>query len=72
MRTTGETPLLGLAALSNREKLAALDEALTVIRGVWAEPNFSETGVHHQAVHVNLEPKPRQHIPFVATDQPPA
>jgi hypothetical protein len=50
--------------LSNREKIAALDEALTVIRGVWAERIFSETGVHHQAVHVNLEPKPRQHIPL--------
>jgi alkanesulfonate monooxygenase SsuD/methylene tetrahydromethanopterin reductase-like flavin-dependent oxidoreductase (luciferase family) len=46
------------------EKVEALEEALTVIRGAWAEPAFTFEGRHYRTDGTLLEPKPAHSIPI--------
>jgi len=46
------------------EKVEALEEALTVIRGVWSEPAFTFEGRHYRTEGTLLEPKPSRPIPI--------
>jgi alkanesulfonate monooxygenase SsuD/methylene tetrahydromethanopterin reductase-like flavin-dependent oxidoreductase (luciferase family) len=46
------------------EKVEALEEALTVIRGAWAEPAFTFQGRHYRTDGTLLEPKPAHSIPI--------
>ncbi|PZS30183.1 MAG: LLM class flavin-dependent oxidoreductase [Pseudonocardiales bacterium] len=54
----------GLRVPTPREKVDGLAEAITVIRGLWSEPDFSFGGSIHHTVHADLEPKPARHIPI--------
>lgn len=54
----------GLHVPTPREKVDGLAEAITVIRGLWTEPNFSFDGRIHHAEHADLEPKPTRRIPI--------
>jgi alkanesulfonate monooxygenase SsuD/methylene tetrahydromethanopterin reductase-like flavin-dependent oxidoreductase (luciferase family) len=53
----------GLGVPTPREKVDGLAEALTVIRGLWTEPDFSFDGRIHHTDHADLEPKPARRIP---------
>lgn len=46
------------------EKVDALEEALAVVRGTWAEPEFSYEGEHYRNEGARLEPKPARSIPI--------
>src|SRR5918992_1898721 len=46
------------------EKVDALEEALTVIRGVWSEQTFTFEGRHYRTDGTLLEPKPSRPIPI--------
>jgi alkanesulfonate monooxygenase SsuD/methylene tetrahydromethanopterin reductase-like flavin-dependent oxidoreductase (luciferase family) len=46
------------------EKIEALEEALTLIRGVWSEPAFTFEGRHYRTEATLLEPKPSRPIPI--------
>jgi alkanesulfonate monooxygenase SsuD/methylene tetrahydromethanopterin reductase-like flavin-dependent oxidoreductase (luciferase family) len=54
----------GAPVRSPKEKFEALEEALTVIRGVWSEPAFSFEGRHYRNEGALLEPKPSRPIPI--------
>ncbi len=54
----------GLGVPTAREKVDGLAEAITVIRGLWTEPDFSFDGSIHHTVHADLEPKPARRIPI--------
>jgi probable F420-dependent oxidoreductase len=54
----------GLPERTPGEKLAALEEAMTIIRGVWREPEFTFEGEHYEVHEANLEPKPARQIPI--------
>ena len=53
----------GLGVPTPREKVDGLAEAITVIRGLWTERDFSYDGSIHRTEHANLEPKPARAIP---------
>lgn len=54
----------GAPARTRAEKVEALEEALTIIRGVWAEPRFTYDGKHYRNEGTLLEPKPGRPIPI--------
>jgi alkanesulfonate monooxygenase SsuD/methylene tetrahydromethanopterin reductase-like flavin-dependent oxidoreductase (luciferase family) len=54
----------GLGVPTPREKVDGLAEAITVIRGLWTEPDFSFDGRIHHTDHADLEPKPARAIPI--------
>ncbi len=54
----------GLEARSPGDKIAALREAIEIIRGVWAEDYFEYRGEHYHTGGANIVPKPRRHIPI--------
>lgn len=54
----------GLGVPTPREKVDGLAEALTVIRGLWTEPDFTFAGRIHHTEHADLEPKPARRIPI--------
>lgn len=76
-RLSGERLILGLGAgAADREfaaygapvrppaeKIAALEEALAVIRGIWTEPSFTYDGKYYRNEDARLEPKPTRVIP---------
>jgi alkanesulfonate monooxygenase SsuD/methylene tetrahydromethanopterin reductase-like flavin-dependent oxidoreductase (luciferase family) len=76
-RLSGERLILGLGAggadrefaafgapiRPPAEKIEALEEALTVIRGVWSEPAFTYDGKYYRNEGARLEPKPAREIP---------
>lgn len=47
-----------------REKVDALEEALTIVRGVWAQPSYTHAGAHYRTDAARLEPKPAHRIPI--------
>src|ERR1700728_2005879 len=51
-----EFSAFGLAQRTPGQKLAALREAVTVIRGVWSEQNFSFEGEHFAVRDARIEP----------------
>jgi alkanesulfonate monooxygenase SsuD/methylene tetrahydromethanopterin reductase-like flavin-dependent oxidoreductase (luciferase family) len=58
-----EFSAFGLAERTPGEKVAALREALTIIRGVWSEQSFSFEGQHFAVRQARIEPKPANRIP---------
>jgi len=59
-----EITAMGIPPLSAGNRIAALEEAVTIMRGVWAMESFSFDGTHHQALAAQIEPKPVQPIPL--------
>lgn len=53
----------GLNVPSSREKVDGMAEAITIIRGLWAEPQFSFDGGIYRTAAADLEPKPVRPIP---------
>jgi Luciferase-like monooxygenase len=47
-----------------REKVDGLEEAIQVIRGLWAQPGFSFPGRLYRTEDADLEPKPAPYIPI--------
>jgi alkanesulfonate monooxygenase SsuD/methylene tetrahydromethanopterin reductase-like flavin-dependent oxidoreductase (luciferase family) len=54
----------GLAQRSSAAKVAALEEAIDVLRGLWSTSNFSYTGQHFQTEGATIAPKPSHPIPI--------
>ena len=54
----------GLATPTPREKVDGLEEAIQIIRGLWAQPEFSFPGRLYRTEDANLEPKPAHRIPI--------
>jgi alkanesulfonate monooxygenase SsuD/methylene tetrahydromethanopterin reductase-like flavin-dependent oxidoreductase (luciferase family) len=54
----------GLPVPTPRQKIDGLDEAIQVIRGLWAEPSFSYAGRIYHTQAADLEPKPARRIPI--------
>jgi alkanesulfonate monooxygenase SsuD/methylene tetrahydromethanopterin reductase-like flavin-dependent oxidoreductase (luciferase family) len=54
----------GLAQRSPREKVAALEEAIDILRGLWSSSSFSYAGEHFQTEGATIEPKSRHPIPI--------
>jgi alkanesulfonate monooxygenase SsuD/methylene tetrahydromethanopterin reductase-like flavin-dependent oxidoreductase (luciferase family) len=59
-----EFAAMGLAPGDARARVAALEEAIDVIHGVWAETPFSYAGEHFRIDAASLEPKPEHRIPI--------
>ena len=59
-----EFEAFGLPVRSPREKIESLEEAVTIIRGVWFAPSFSFRGRHYRTVGAEVEPKPSGAIPI--------
>jgi alkanesulfonate monooxygenase SsuD/methylene tetrahydromethanopterin reductase-like flavin-dependent oxidoreductase (luciferase family) len=59
-----EFEAFGLPVRSPREKIESLEEAITIIRGVWFAPSFSFEGRHYRTVGAEVEPKPSRAIPI--------
>lgn len=55
---------LGLAQRSPREKVAALEEAIDLLHGLWSTSSFSYQGQHFRTEGATIEPKPDHHIPL--------
>jgi alkanesulfonate monooxygenase SsuD/methylene tetrahydromethanopterin reductase-like flavin-dependent oxidoreductase (luciferase family) len=51
---------LGLPFLPAPERLAALEEAIAIIRGVWADEPFTFEGCYFQTRNARVTPPPRQ------------
>jgi alkanesulfonate monooxygenase SsuD/methylene tetrahydromethanopterin reductase-like flavin-dependent oxidoreductase (luciferase family) len=54
----------GLGVRSPRDKTDGLEEALTIIRGLWSEQSFTFTGRLYHTEEAELEPKPAHRIPI--------
>jgi alkanesulfonate monooxygenase SsuD/methylene tetrahydromethanopterin reductase-like flavin-dependent oxidoreductase (luciferase family) len=59
-----EAAAFGLAVRSPGEKVAALEEALTIVRGVWRTSPFTFHGRHFHVDEAMVEPKPSHRIPI--------
>jgi alkanesulfonate monooxygenase SsuD/methylene tetrahydromethanopterin reductase-like flavin-dependent oxidoreductase (luciferase family) len=55
---------IGLDVRSPRQKVAALEEALDVIHGLWSTQRFSYSGDHFQTAAAELRPRPDHRIPI--------
>jgi alkanesulfonate monooxygenase SsuD/methylene tetrahydromethanopterin reductase-like flavin-dependent oxidoreductase (luciferase family) len=58
-----EITAVGGPALTPGEKIAALDEAIQVIRGAWTRSGYTQDGRHHSARDLDMEPKPAHPVP---------
>jgi hypothetical protein len=54
----------GLGVPSPREKVDGLAEAITIVRGLWSQPEFSFEGHRYRTVAAAMEPKPDHRIPI--------
>ncbi len=54
----------GLPVPTPAEKVAGLQEAIAITRGLWAEPGFTFAGRHYRTSDADLEPKPGHRIPI--------
>jgi probable F420-dependent oxidoreductase len=45
-------------------RLAGLEEAIVIARGVWTSSPFTFNGIHHDALAAVVEPKPQRPIPI--------
>jgi alkanesulfonate monooxygenase SsuD/methylene tetrahydromethanopterin reductase-like flavin-dependent oxidoreductase (luciferase family) len=54
----------GLGLPSPREKTDGLEDAVTIIRGLWSEPRFTHRGRRYSTEEAALEPKPGRRIPI--------
>lgn len=59
-----EFSAFGLAERTAGEKVAALAEAVRIIRGLWSETTVTFTGEHFQLRGARIEPKPAHRIPM--------
>lgn len=59
-----EIAAIGAPALTPGEKIRALDEAVSIVRGLWNGPAFSFEGKHHHADGVTITPRPDGRIPI--------
>jgi probable F420-dependent oxidoreductase len=55
---------LGLEARPAGDKVNALEEAIRMTRGLWAEPYLSFSGRLYRTEHAEIEPKPDRDIPI--------
>jgi alkanesulfonate monooxygenase SsuD/methylene tetrahydromethanopterin reductase-like flavin-dependent oxidoreductase (luciferase family) len=55
---------MGLPPQTVSERVSALEEAVDVIHGVWAGPNFSYDGSRYRTASATIEPRPDQAIPI--------
>src|SRR5947208_12139430 len=53
----------GLGVPSPAEKTQGLEEAITIIRGLWSEPAFTYEGRRYHTDAADVEPKPDHRIP---------
>jgi probable F420-dependent oxidoreductase len=53
----------GLAVPSPRDKIAGMEEAIEVVRGLWTHRSFSFDGRIYRTDEARLEPKPTHRIP---------
>jgi len=54
----------GLGVRSPKDKTDGLEEALTIIRGLWSEPSLTFAGRLYRVESAELEPKPDHRIPI--------
>lgn len=54
----------GLRVPSPKEKVEGLEEAVTIIRGLWTSSAFTFEGEHHGTELADIEPKPAHRIPI--------
>lgn len=54
----------GIPVPSPRDKIDGLEEAVTVIRGLWSQQSFAHSGRIHRTDAAELEPKPSRRIPI--------
>ena len=59
-----EFAAFGLAERTPGQKVAALGEAIKIIRGLWEEPSFTFEGEHFHVRQAQVEPRPDHHIPI--------
>jgi alkanesulfonate monooxygenase SsuD/methylene tetrahydromethanopterin reductase-like flavin-dependent oxidoreductase (luciferase family) len=59
-----EFAAFGLAERTPGQKVAALGEAIRIIRGLWEEPAFTFEGEHFHVRQAQVEPKPDHRIPI--------
>lgn len=59
----GEIAGAGGPVRTPAEKVAALEEALRIVRGVWTRTPFSFEGRHYRTADAAIEPKPARPIP---------
>jgi alkanesulfonate monooxygenase SsuD/methylene tetrahydromethanopterin reductase-like flavin-dependent oxidoreductase (luciferase family) len=59
-----EFAAFGLTERSPGQKLTALAEAITIIRGLWSEPEFSLAGEQFHVTGARIEPRPGEPIPI--------
>jgi probable F420-dependent oxidoreductase len=55
---------LGLAALSLRERIEGLEEAIQIVRGLWTGQAYSFQGKRYRVSGAQLQPKPAHRIPI--------
>jgi alkanesulfonate monooxygenase SsuD/methylene tetrahydromethanopterin reductase-like flavin-dependent oxidoreductase (luciferase family) len=58
-----EIRALGVPALTPREKIDGLAEAIEILRGAWTHPSYTQEGKIHSVDALTLEPKPTTPIP---------
>src|SRR5207237_809105 len=54
----------GLGVRSPRDKVDGLEEAITIIRGLWSDPSFTFEGRLYRTDAAPMEPKPGHPIPI--------
>ena len=59
-----EFAAFGLAQRTPGRKVAALGEAVQIIRGLWREPGFTFSGEHFATAGARIEPRPAHPIPL--------
>jgi alkanesulfonate monooxygenase SsuD/methylene tetrahydromethanopterin reductase-like flavin-dependent oxidoreductase (luciferase family) len=62
--SNAEFRAFGLGDPSNRDKTQGLEEAITIIRGLWSEPRFTFEGRIYHTDGAEIEPKPDHRIPI--------
>jgi alkanesulfonate monooxygenase SsuD/methylene tetrahydromethanopterin reductase-like flavin-dependent oxidoreductase (luciferase family) len=55
---------LGASFASPKERFDGLEDALSIVRGLWREPAFTHTGAAYSTEAAELEPKPARRIPI--------
>lgn len=59
-----EHKAFGLGVRSPREKTTGLEEAITIVRGLWSTSSFSFQGEIYRTEDATIEPKPSHTIPI--------
>jgi alkanesulfonate monooxygenase SsuD/methylene tetrahydromethanopterin reductase-like flavin-dependent oxidoreductase (luciferase family) len=59
-----EISSLGLGAWTPGEKVDGLKDAINIMRGLWAEPEFTYAGARHHVTRARMQPKPAEPIPI--------